>query len=115
MIVQRVLKALPIVAVVLVIAACSNPEEKKAQHVRTGDALVAQKKYAEAILEYRNALKIDEQFGEARLKLAKAYVETKDAGRALREYVRAADLLSENTEVQLSAARLRAALPRGGV
>ena len=105
MIVQRVLKALPIVAVVLVIAACSNPEEKKAQHVRTGDALVAQKKYAEAILEYRNALKIDEQFGEARLKLAKAYVETKDAGRALREYVRAADLLSENTEVQLSAAR----------
>ena len=106
MTVQRVLKTLSIVAAAVIVVACSNPETKKAQHLQAGDVLVDQKKYAEATIEYRNALKVDEHFAEARLKLAKAYEEMNDLGRALREYVRAADLMPDNAEVQLAAARL---------
>jgi tetratricopeptide (TPR) repeat protein len=104
--VQRLAKALAIVTVAVVVAGCSNPEKKKVHHLQAGDALVAQKNYSEGIIEYRNALKQDEHFGEARWKLAKAYEQTKDYGRALREYVRAADLMPDNAEVQLAAARL---------
>ena len=105
MTVLRVLRTLSIVAAVAV-AACAGPEKKKQQHLQAGDALVAQKKHAEAIIEYKNAVKIDEQFGEARFKLAKAYEETKDLGKALREYVRAADLMPADNDAQLAAARL---------
>ena len=106
MTVQRVLRSLSIVALVAGTAACASPEKKKAQHLQAGDALVEQKKHAEAIIEYRNALKQDAQFGEARLKLAKSYEATRDFPRALKEYARAADVMPDNHEAQLAAARL---------
>ena len=48
-------------------------------------------------MQYRNALQQDPRFGEARLKLADAYVQAGDPQSAYREYVRAADLLPETT------------------
>src|SRR4029077_15895147 len=48
----------------------------------------------------------DNRFGEARSKLALAYIQTGDGSRALGEAVRAADLLPENVEAQLQAANL---------
>ena len=95
-----------VVALAALVSACASPEEKKAKKLEAGNALAAQQKHTEAILEYRNALKIDPQFAEARLQLAKAYEQTKDYARALKEYVRAADLMPDNADVQLSAARL---------
>ena len=71
MTVQRVLRTLSIVAVAAMVTACSSPEKKKAQFLQAGDALVAQNKHAEAIIEYKNAIKQDDHFGEARFKLAK--------------------------------------------
>ena len=56
--------------------------------------------YAEAIIEYRRAVQADPRLGEARLQLAFAYASTGDGINALREYVRAADLLPENKEAQ---------------
>ena len=66
--------------------------------------LAAEKKFNEAILQYRNALRIDDRFGEARWRLAQAYEETENFPGALQEYVRAADLLPDNVEVQVKAA-----------
>ena len=106
MTVQRVLRSLSIVVVAAGITACANREEKMAQHLRAGDALVEQKKHAEAIIEYKNAVRQDEQSGEARLKLAKSYEATGDIARAVKESVRAADLMPGNHEAQLAAARL---------
>ncbi len=103
---KRALRVLSILAVAVTVAACSNPEKKKAQYLAAGDALAAQGKHAEAIIEYRNAIKQDTQFGEARFKLAQAYEATNDLGRAMKEYLRAADLLPEKPEAQLAAARM---------
>ena len=46
---------------------------------------------------------MDARFGEARVKLAETYAKLGDHGSALSEYVRAADLLPENVDLQLTA------------
>src|SRR4051812_13795522 len=87
-----------------VASACAkNPEAAKQEYVRSGDQYSAQKKYQEAVIQYRNALKQDPKFGEARLKLAEMYDQLGDARGALAEYVRAADLMPANVDVQLKA------------
>lgn len=53
--------------------ACSNPEQEKAQHVTRGEALLKDKKYEEASLEFRNAIQIDPNMGNAHWGLAQAY------------------------------------------
>ena len=52
--------------------------------------------YAEAIIEYRNARALDPTSGEARMKLAEAFMQAGDFGNALQEFVRAADLLPDD-------------------
>src|SRR5436190_6560077 len=72
----------------------------------SGDAYMAQQKYDAAIIEYRNATQQDNRFGEARYKLAIAYINAGDGPKALGEAVRAADLLPEDVDAQLQAANL---------
>ena len=89
---------------VLLAIACTNAETEKQQYLANGMRLAAEMKFSEAIIEYRNALRIDGRFGEARWRLAQAYEELENFDGALQEYVRAADLLPENVEVQVKAA-----------
>jgi hypothetical protein len=57
-----------------VLGACSrDPEVAKREFVASGDALVADKKYREAIVQYLNAVRLDAGYSEARFKLATAY------------------------------------------
>ena len=88
----------------LLAIACSNAEKEKGEYLASGKRFAAEKKFDEAIVEYRNALRLDNGFGEARWRLAQAYEETENFAGALREYVRAADLLPDNVEVQVKAA-----------
>jgi tetratricopeptide (TPR) repeat protein len=92
------------VLLALAAIACSNPEADKQKYLESGNNYAAQKKYPEAIIEYRNAIVIDQRFGEARAKLADAYEASGDLANAAREYMRAADLLPDNLDVQLKAA-----------
>jgi tetratricopeptide (TPR) repeat protein len=75
-------------------------------YVSRGDRLVAEKSYAAAIVEYRNAVGREERRGDIRRKLARAYELNRDLGNALREYSRAADLMPDDAQAQLDAARL---------
>ena len=96
-----------VVAVAMLAAACSgDPETLKREYVASADAYMAADKYAEAIIEYRNAIQQDSRFGEARYKLALAYIKINDGNRALDEAVRAADLLPEDVDAQIQAANL---------
>ena len=92
------------VCVLLLAIACSDSEKGKQQYLENGMRFAAEKKFDEAIVEYRNAIRIDGRFGEARWRLAQAYEETENFPAALQEYVRAADLLTDNVEVQVKAA-----------
>ncbi len=88
----------------LVATSCSqDPQKLKREYVASGDKFFAEKNYAEAIVQYRNAVVRDSTFGEARFKLGNAYAESGDLRNALREYVRAADLMPKDLQAQLRA------------
>lgn len=86
------------------LAGCSNPEADKQRYFESGNKYSDEKKYAEAIVEYRNAIGIDQRFGEARYRLGQAYEASGDLPNAAREYIRAADLLPDNVDAQIKAA-----------
>ncbi|MCL4813308.1 MAG: tetratricopeptide repeat protein, partial [Vicinamibacteraceae bacterium] len=87
-------------------AACGGDRQQAKQaHLANGNAFFEKGDYQKAVLEYRNAVRIDERFGEARYQLARAYEKLQDPAAAFRELTRAADLLPDRTDVQLHAAR----------
>ena len=99
--------SVPVVCLaLLILIGCSDAQATKVRHVEQGDAYMAQGKYAEAVLEYRNAVRIDARFGEARYKLAKAYQRVENLRQAVREYLAAAELLPDRPDAQLDAAIL---------
>jgi len=86
------------------LAACKgDPQQTARQALDRGNQHLSQKKIPEAIIEYRRAVQADPRLGVARLKLADAYASTGDGMNALREYVRAADLMPEDKEAQQKA------------
>jgi cellulose synthase operon protein C len=88
------------------LACRSNPQAAKARYVQKADAFVANSKYPEAIIEYRNAVQQDGQDGQVRAKLAETYLKAGDVGAAVREYARAADLLPQDVPVLVKAGNL---------
>jgi len=84
-----------------VLGACKgDPQAEAREHLDKGNQQASAKRIPEAIIEYRRAVQADPRLGEARLQLAHAYATTGDGVNALREYVRAADLLPENDDAQ---------------
>lgn len=57
----------------LTFAACSNPEQQKAEHVRRGEQFLEERKFQEASIEFRNAIQIDDNLAPAHWGLARAY------------------------------------------
>lgn len=87
-------------------ASCSaDLEADKRRYVENGDNYAAAGKYREAAIEYRNAIQIDPMYGAGRAKLAAAYEKLGDGSNALSEYVRAADLLPDDVDLQLTTGR----------
>ncbi|HEX3704691.1 MAG TPA: tetratricopeptide repeat protein [Vicinamibacterales bacterium] len=96
-----------VLACVLPVVACSkDPVATSQAMTKRGDAFVAEKKPAEATIEYRRAIAANPKNGEARLALAKLLSLNDDFANATAEYVRAADLLPQNLDAQLKAGRV---------
>ena len=62
-----------LLAAVVFLAGCTNPEQAKADHLAKGEAYLKDSKFQEASLEFRNAIQIDDQFAAAHWGLARAY------------------------------------------
>jgi putative PEP-CTERM system TPR-repeat lipoprotein len=86
--------------VMVVAAGCSSAS----QYLDSGNRYFAQKKYQEAKIEYANAVKKDPMLGMAHLRLADTAAQLGDGQTALREYIRAGDLLPADNEAVLKAA-----------
>jgi Flp pilus assembly protein TadD len=83
------------------LTSCSkDPQAQAKEALEKGNLHASKNKYPEAIIEYRRAVQADPRLGEARMQLAYAYASTGDGINALREYVRAADLMPENKDAQ---------------
>src|SRR5215467_8558315 len=99
--------ARPLVAVLaLTTCAVACSRRNAAEHARRGQTYYESQQYAEASLEFRQALQKDPKLGEVRLKLGDTYAQLHDAKNALGEYVRASDLLPNSVEAQLKAGQL---------
>ena len=100
----------PVVIVLMacaVSAGCSrNPDDAKRRYFASAERYAAKGQYKEAIIEYRNAIKQDPQFGDAHYHLAQVYLRSGDLGNAYEEYSRAANLQPENIDAQLKAGSL---------
>lgn len=93
-----------VMVVAIAVAGCkSDPQATAREHLEKGKQQFARKQYAEAIIEYRRAVQADPRLGPARLQLAEAYATTGDGANALREFVRAADLMPEDGDAQRKA------------
>lgn len=67
----------------LVLISCAaNPQKAKRSYLEKGDAYMKQKQYSSAIIEYRNALKVDPRYTDAYYQLAKADVAQANADHA---------------------------------
>jgi tetratricopeptide (TPR) repeat protein len=93
--------------VMVVVSACArDADATKQEYLRNGDRLFDEGNFAAAIVEYRNAVREDERFGQARFKLGQAYLRNGETGAARAQLVRAADLLPTDVEAQLAAGRI---------
>ncbi len=51
---------------------CGGAEQRKARFIAKGDALMAERKYDKALLEFRNAVQLDPEDGAARVRVGEA-------------------------------------------
>ena len=89
-------------AMMLLLAGCSrSPEAKKARHLERGDRYFQQEKYREAVLEYRNVMRIDTGNAQAIRQLGLAHYQLGEMGHAGRYLLRTQELEPENLEARL--------------
>jgi tetratricopeptide (TPR) repeat protein len=62
-----------LLAAVISLAGCTNPEKAKAAHVAQGETYLKDSKFQEASLEFRNAIQIDDKLAVAHWGLARAF------------------------------------------
>ena len=94
--------ALLIIVMLSLLAGCArSPEAKKARHLERGDRYFQQEKYREAVLEYRNVLRIDTDNTRAIRQLGLAHYQLGEMGHAGRYLLRTQELEPENLEARL--------------
>ncbi len=84
--------------------ACTNGEMQKQAHFDRGLEYLRDGKLTEAEQEFRNALKIDNNFTIARYKLGQLYLDTGEYGKAFEEFKKVSELDQDNYDAHLKTA-----------
>ncbi|MCP5040296.1 MAG: tetratricopeptide repeat protein [bacterium] len=95
-------RVLLLAAMPLVFVACQSDEEKLAAFYAQGDQYVEEDKPREAVIEYKNVLKINPNHADAHYQLAKAYMKLGRARDAYWEMSETVRLDPKNVEAVLS-------------
>ncbi|HEX5069591.1 MAG TPA: tetratricopeptide repeat protein [Vicinamibacterales bacterium] len=101
----RRLAPVAMIAVAALAPACgtADPAVTKADAIRRGDALLSQKKFADAAKAFDQAVQSDPNDGELRMKAAEAHRGAQQWAQANRHIILAADLMPGNRAVQIQA------------
>lgn len=106
-------RTLAAVAALLMAGACSRTvEQRKVEFFESGNRYFAAAQYAEAVIQFRNAVQLDSRFGRARFRLAESHALLGNHSEAANEYIRAADVLPDSIDVQLKAGEYLLAVGR---
>lgn len=96
-----------LVLLVALSAACArSPEAKKARYLERGDRYFKQEQYREAIIEYRNALRIEGTNGQAIRQLGLAHYQLGQLAQSFRYLLRAHELEPDNTQLAVKLAAI---------
>ena len=91
-----------LIVALLVVAGCSrSPEAQKARHLERGDKFAAREQYHEAILEYRNVLRLDPANARAIRQLGLSHYRWARWASAFRYLLKAQQLTPDDHEVRL--------------
>src|SRR5882724_13061741 len=86
----------------LIVAGCSrSPEAQKARHLERGDKYAAREQYREAILEYRNVLRLEPANARATKQLGLLHHQLVEFAQAFRFLLKAQELTPDDSEVRL--------------
>src|SRR2546426_7187399 len=78
----------------LLAAACArSPEAQKARHLEHGDRYVQREQFREAIIEYRNVLRFDQNNGHAMRQLGLAHYQLGELAQAYQYLLKAQEIL----------------------
>ena len=95
------------VSVVVLFAGCSrDPRIRRREYLKSGIAYFDEGKYAEASIEFENAIQIDPSFSQAHYRLAQSYIKQGNWGGAYQEYSRTLEIAPGNLNAQLDFSRL---------
>ena len=90
-----------VLSAVFFLSGCSNPEKAKAEHVKKGEAYLAESKFQEASLEFRNAIQIDDKLAPAHWGLARAFESLGRAPEMMAELQKTVDLDPKNLDARI--------------
>lgn len=95
-----------LLSIVMLVSACSGPEEKKIKFLTKGKALYEEKNYTMARLELKNAIQIDVNFVEAYYYLGLVELGDKQYSKAFSYLSKAETLDSDNLDVKIELGKL---------
>src|ERR1043166_6073259 len=97
----RALAVFLLACLVALAASCTNPEKAKTAYVQRGEALLKERRFKEASIEFRNALQIDDNYAAAHWGLARAYEQLGRANDYIEELQKVVKLDPNNVDARL--------------
>ena len=88
----------------LLICGCSSNEKKKEEFLSEGKVYFEKQEYKKAVIQLKNAIKIDPESIEAYKMLAQSYFKSGQAREAFSTYLRLEQLDPENLEIKIKLA-----------
>jgi Tfp pilus assembly protein PilF len=86
---------------------CSrDPEKAKRRYLESGQRYVQQQKFAEAQIQFKNALKIDPRFVDAFYELGKAQISMRQGQEAFKSFTQALSIAPTRDDIRIDLAKL---------
>jgi len=100
-------RILVLLALCIIATGCSrDPNVRKQKYLESGQRYFKKGKYAEAVIQFGNAIQADPGFADAHYELGRAYVKLQQWTPAYQEYSRAIELEPEDYSARLDLANL---------
>ncbi len=95
-----------LLAAMFAVSGCTNAEKAKAEHLRKGEAFLAESRFQEASIEFRNAIQIDDKLAAAHWGLARAYEGMRRVQELVDELKKTVELDPNNLEARVKLGNL---------
>ncbi|MGI8733633.1 MAG: tetratricopeptide repeat protein [Pyrinomonadaceae bacterium] len=102
-----------VLASALALSGCANPEKAKAEHLSKGEAYLKESKFQEAVLEFRNAVQIDDKLAAGYWGLARAYEGLQRGQESFEALRKTIELDANNLDARVKLGTIYVALSRG--